>query len=274
MQLSKVVVRRKQQARAVLASIKAHGTMVAQQLEEKFAALRAENAPPPDYATVIQDLFNGLDHERTELEAADWAHLHEEANDRSLRRVRNEAARKLYAKFVEMSGTLDSAYGPGSSEEVLGLGKGMRPLPEQMLELARKAVAKLDDPDFELPAAQLDGVELSTESFRSQIMEHLEPLEAAIDNLAAEKANFYGTLKAKRDALASFDRVYVQGTKVLEGYYRLTGNDLWADTLRLTARRPTSSEEEPVPTEGDEDPPAVETVEVTGEPGPEVEPAA
>ncbi|MCP3964090.1 MAG: hypothetical protein GY719_40185 [bacterium] len=103
-------------------------------------------------------------------------------------------------------------------------------------------------------------------------VEHLTPLEAAIENLAAEKANFYGTLKAKRDALASFDRVYVQGNRVLEGYYRLTGNDLWADTLRLTARKPTSSEEEPAPSE--DDAPAVETVEVTSEPGPEVEPAA
>lgn len=247
MLLSKVVLARKKNARAVLASIRTHGAQVAQALDGLCCQVRRDAGPAADYRHVLEDLGRLLEQRTEALEAADWAHLDEEANDRRLRRVRDDATRRIHRKMVEISATLNGAYGPYVAEEILHLGTGLRRRPEEMLELARKATAKLDDPGLELPPSQLDGVELSLDAFRLQIEEHLAVLQPAILALTTEGRKFDETLKAKREAIADFDKVYVQCVRLLDAFYRLSGNELLADRIRPTVAQSSAADPQPEP---------------------------
>jgi len=264
MLLSKVVLARKKNARAVLASIQTHGAKVAQALDGICCQLRRDEDPDTDYHHVIQDLGKLLEQRTAALEAADWAHLDEEVNDRALRRERDQAASKVHRKMVEISATLNGAYGPYVAEEILGLGSGMRPRPEEMLELSRKAISKLDNPGLELPPSQLDGVDLSLDAFKQQILEHLDVLQPTILALSTEGRKFDETLKAKREAITEFDKVYVQCVRLLDAFYRLSGNDLLADRIRPTVAQSSTGNPPPETDPGAEPPETAESDEGSG----------
>lgn len=255
MLLSKIVVRRKKNARAVMAAIAIHAALIARQLELLLAPLRPEGRETSNFMAVIEDLRNLLVRDTDRLERADWAHLAEVVNDRRLRRTRDQSTDRLHQTLTFISGTIDNTYGGGIAEEVVGLGTGLRAVPDQMLELASRVDTTLGEPEFSFPEASLDGVQLDPAELQGQIREPLTDLEQAIKDLNEGKKEFDKTLKAKQLALEAFDRTYSQVAAMLKSMLLLIGEDLHAKRIRPTvpqASPPEDGEVVEVDENGDE----------------------
>lgn len=266
MLLSRIVVRRKKNARVVLAAIKVHGAQIGARLNQLFADLRAEGEIVVEYLGVLADLANALKDAVARLEHADWAHLSEVANDRWLRRLRDTATLRLQQTLLKISRTVDSTYGEGIAEEVLGLGAGLRAEPELMYEIGRRLSATLGAEDFRFPVPGLGGVELVPAELKTEIDGPLGELATALANLGEEKKKFDRTLKAKLHALEDFDKTYSRVANILRDLFGFAGEEMYGERVRPTTRQPPTSTPEAKPEDGEN--PEPETAEETPEPDP------
>ncbi len=246
MLLSRIVVRRKKNARNVLAAISIHGEKVAAKLNQLFEPLTPGGDEAPgfdgptavDYKGVIAGFKGLLEQARLKLERADWAHLAEVANDRRLRRIRDAATSGLFNTLRGISRTVDSNFGDGIAEETLGLGFGLRPEPELMFEFGSRLVDTLEDPDFRFPDAGIDGVDLTAVELKNDIEEPLHELDVALNNLSEERKKFDQTLKAKLEAIAEFDKAFSRVVNILRDLFGLAGEEMFGERIRPKTRQP------------------------------------
>ncbi|MEM7354788.1 MAG: hypothetical protein AAF657_28525, partial [Acidobacteriota bacterium] len=182
-------------------------------------------------------------HHRLDFQAKDRSHERELGNDKELRRHRDEQARALHTKMSEISKTFDGAYGDRRCQEVLGFGEGLRPEPEQMLELPAQALERLQAPDFALPEPHLGGVDLSIDDLTAQLAGPHADLAAAITALDSEKDKFDASGIAKRESERRLNEVTVRHARLVEELYRIGGFREYADRLRPRARRARREDE-------------------------------
>lgn len=249
--LSIEVVKKKKLSRRVESSARTHRRLISKGLEAFYAPFAAEGFALPDFEPFLQLQARVLRHLRLELQTRDRAHEAELQNDKELRRVRDEAARKLHAKLGEICNTVDGTYGKGRCEELLGFSTGLRPEPEQMLEVAEKAVERLSAPSFRLPSPQLDGVELEIDSLKDELVDPLTDLATAIKALDREKDKFDATVTAKKEAFKAHHQAYVRLSRLLEELYRIAGHPDLADRLRPPSHRAKGTQADEAGTDGD-----------------------
>lgn len=259
MLISKSVLRRKKNAFHVMAAIATHGKRVAEMLDAAFSVVHDPELPERPYAPVLGDLWRFLNHARLALEKADWAHNEEVKINRRLRRARDLTVRVLHAKLSDVSTAVDSTFGALTAEETLGLGRGLVAVPDQTLELARAALATLRKPGFEMPSANLEGVDLSASAIEAQLAGPVEQLEKSMKALRAEKTLFDRTLKEKLEAIDAFDNVYSQTARIAKGYFLLAGEKMLAKRIlptvrRLPAAEPPAEDDEAVEVDPEEEP--------------------
>jgi hypothetical protein len=264
MLLSLTVVRKKKNARSVKSALKIHGERIAGKLNDFFALIRREGQIVVDYFGLLSDLENSLDAALSNLEQADWAHLAEAANDRRLRRQRDELASELHRTLKGLSGNADSTYEKGTAEEILGLGVGLRAEPELMVEIGSRVSATLADPGFAFPAPGLGGVALDPVELKAEVDGPLSALTTVIKALDDEKKKFDASLAVKQDAITEFDKVYSRTTVILQDFFGFAGEEMLGERIRPTVRKRPETPPEELP--GDPDEPI--EVDENGEPVP------
>lgn len=264
MLLSLVVVRKKKNARSVKAALKIHGQRIAGKLDDFFSSIRLDGQPVVDYAGLLFDLENALDAALSALEQADWAHLAEAANDRRLRRQRDDLAGAVFQTLKSLSGNADSTYETGTAEEVLGLGAGLRAEPEMMIEIGSRVSATLAEPDFAFPTPGLGGVALDPVELKAEVDEPLNALRETLTALDDEKKKFDATLAVKQDAIVEFDKVYSRTTVILQDLFGFAGEEMLGERIRPTVRKRPETPAEDLP--GDPDQPI--PVDENGDPIP------
>ena len=247
MLISRSVVRRKKNGRDFKATLRVNFDPLAKSLNKYFASIRREGQPVTDYAGVLTDLDNAIDADFAGLQAADWAHLGELANDRKFRRERDEATAVVHRTLVNITNTVDGSHGDGTAEELLGLGTGLRKEPELMLEAASHAAVLLADPEFSFPELILGGVELRIDELLSQIVGPLARLEQVLGRLTDEEKKSVATLETKELAIARYDKTYSRDANILKALLGFAGMDKQAERIRPKARkRRVGEEEDPV----------------------------
>ncbi len=252
MLLSLTVVRKKKNARSVKAALKIHGENIAGKLNDFFSAIRVEGQLAVDYVGLLSDLENALDNALSRLEQADWAHLAEAANDRLLRRLRDESANEVLKTLRSLGGNLDSVYEVGAAEELLGLGVGLRAEPELMIEIGNRVSAMLADPEFVFPEPGPGVVAPDPAEVKAQIDEPLNALSGALLTLDDEKKKFDATLGTKQDAIVEFDKVYSRTTVILQDLFGFAGEEMLGERIRPTVRKRPESSPEELPGDPDE----------------------
>lgn len=237
---SRKSIRERKLARRVESSIRNHLEAVTKGLGEFFAPFVPEGEALPDFAAFLRLQSWVLEGHRLDFQAKDRAHEKELGNDKELRRRRDSQARALHSKMSDISKTFDGAYGEGRCQEILGFGVGLRPEPEQMLELSGQALERLQAPDFAFPTLQLDGVALDAENLRAQLATPHTDLAAAIQALDAEKDKFDASGVAKRAAEENLQGVTGRHARLVEELYRIAGFGEYADRLRPSTHRSKS----------------------------------
>ncbi len=256
MLFTRTVLRRKKLAAVVLAAIRIHGARVVAKLEELFGPLREEGQPAPNYTGDLADLENNLVKAYDKIEKADDVHLKDVVNDRRLRRQRDTAAGRLQQMLLKLSQTIDSSYGPEMAEETLGLGPGLRAIPDQIFDIGRRARDTLAEPEFAFQRPVLRGVELIAEELHNGIEEPLTELGDTLKNLHEARREFEETLKLKLAAIEEFNSTFTMVATWLKGMFLGAGETMLANRIRPTI---------PAPAKPSDDDQVIEVDDETGE---------
>jgi hypothetical protein len=232
MLLTRIVLRRKKLANAVLAAIRVHGPRVVAKLEELFALKRQEGQPVPNYSGDLADLENNLVEAYDKIETADDVNLKDVVNDRRLRRLRDGAAKILQQVLLKLSQTVDSSYGPQKAEEILGLGAGLRAIPDQIYDVGRRARDILATPDFAFEQPALKGVGLAPAELLEDVDGPLQELGDHLETLREARREGEETLNRKLEAIAEFDATFTMVATWLKGMFLGAGEKELAKRIR------------------------------------------
>ncbi len=232
MLLTRTVLRRKKLAQAVLAAIRVHGPRVVAKLEELVSKLRQEGQQVPNYSGDLADLENQLVDAYNTIEASDDVHIRDLARDGRLRRLRNQATKSLQKVLLKMSQTIDSSYGPQTAEETLGLGTGLREIPDQIYDLGRRARDILSTEDFVFEGEVLQGVGLDPAELRAGIEGPLAELAGHLETQREGLRQTELTRKVKLEAIESFDATFTAVATWLKGLFLAAGEVELAKRIR------------------------------------------
>ena len=231
--VSKMVSDRVAISRTVLASLHVHGAEVSEDLEKRLFP----KGPPAHLtvAMVLEALGQSLEHAQSKLTAADLAHAGELADDDAPRNARDNALVELRARLIGIRGALSSVFGSGILT-TYGLG-GETPDDAELLVHRASNVAKLlaDRPIVEQPKQA--GVTVNAAALAQSLQLPVADLTAALADVGREVREAQLTLKARNEAVGSWNGVYQGVADVVTGIFELVGRADLADLVRPTSRR-------------------------------------
>jgi hypothetical protein len=231
--VSKMVSDRVAISRTVLASLNVHGAEVSEDLEKRLFP----KGPPAHLtvAMVLTALGQALDQARTNLTTADLAHAAELADDEAPRTARDQAIVDVRSRLISIRGTLSSVFGAGILT-TYGLG-GETPDDAELLVHRAANVSKLlsERPILEKPKQA--GVTVDAAALAHSLQKPIADLTAALADVGREVREAQLTLKARNDALGTWNAVYQGVADVVTGIFELCGRADLADLVRPTSRR-------------------------------------
>lgn len=275
---SRGVLDRQKIGESIVATARTHAAEVAARLEETLAPFVAEGETSTDFLALQRQLARYVDHLLATLIEADEAHLRELGDDRDPRRQRDDAAQALYDKLIQLRGALTSLFGLDRGNELLGI-EGPTPRDPRLLHRhATRALEQLRAPDPELPAQELNGIQLDRDALAAELQPATDELAAAIEDVNRELREAETTQGVKDKAVEEFDQVVGGIARMLIGADTIAGFPNYSQRIRLTlpaSGGSRSEEEEPADEElppGQEPPQAEETLSTREDPA-EADPA-
>lgn len=246
---SKLVTQRQRTARVVETAVKAHGAEAARHLEEKLRLPSlAEDGTPATALELLEGLAGHLGSARQRLVSADEAHLAELRNDRAPRRRRDALVEALYRKVVDLRAAVEAIFGPGSSQELVGLEGETSRDSEVLHRQGQRMLELFSDPALTWPEARYNGIELSPAECAEVLRPEVEALGVALADVAEDRHRAETTLAEKNEAMEAFDRIYQGVARMVEGAFSLAELDVQAERVRPTRRRSSQPvEEDPAP---------------------------
>lgn len=252
-------VRRERSSKLVQKAFDVPGPQAAEQLTGRLRRHLREGEELPDVWMFMVLLLRWLVFVTKEMVAADLAHEQELANDKPIRELRDATVKQLIATLIAMRNACVSFYGKTRLEEI-GFTEQTPRDPLTILNVAKKLLELLGDPEFELPAP-LFGEKLTLEP--ADIAEVVEPhavvLESALDDVNEEVKKAQSTQAVKNEKREVYDTDFFWIARWLEASLNLAGMKHEAKRVKPSIRRRGRTEVEPE--EGE-----VETEEVEVEP--------
>jgi hypothetical protein len=231
--VSKMVSDRVAISRTVLTSLQVHGAEVSEDLEK----LLFPKGPPAHLtvAMVLDALGHSLARARSELTSADLTHAAELSDDDAPRNARDQAIIEVRARLISIRGALSSVFGNGILS-TYGLA-GETPDDAELLGHRAANVAKLlgERPIVEQP--KQTGVTVDAAALAQSLQQPIADLTAALADVGREVREAQLTLKARNEAVGSWNAVYQGVADVVTGIFELVGRADLAELVRPTARR-------------------------------------
>ncbi|QDG53494.1 hypothetical protein FIV42_22930 [Persicimonas caeni] len=229
--VGKTIENRVKWGRWVVASLDVHGEPVSRKLDGRSAMSAAE----------WNQWFlghRGEMHQTTEdLLGVALSLARERADDDEQRTQRDEATDMLRDDVGRTRSLLDSA-GPSHATR-FGL-SGATPRSGTSLEAyARNAAEALREADETLDVM---GVQVSTSTLADNLTPSVDRLSARLVGLAEEDRQAEALLVERDEMLERWERTYRAIAQMLEGAYRLAGEDELADRVRPTINRTSGAE--------------------------------
>jgi len=199
-------------------------------------------------ALVLQTLLNLLVDAGNHLVESGWQRYEEAVGDSSLREDREESFSELRPKLYRIRDLFRGALGP-KGPRLVALDDGVEKTHVALLHQVSYVHRRLTDPQL------LEGQILWSPLEPLKLAELIEPdmaqLKTAIESLSTEQRATEEALLALREVQEKSQRCYVQGARLVDGFYRLVGMDEEANRIRLVRRRATTppSEDDPPPEE-------------------------
>ncbi len=242
-------VSREASAREVSNALLVHQQLVAAGVVEVLKGY----LPPEQHASIpalMAALGAVLNDAAEKMIVADVDHAAELADDAPHRAARDQAKATLRETLVALKDGLNSM--DPQSLGRFGLDITIPDHPQALLSLGNDVLGYLEDKTVAWPKPLRKGLILNRPDFVNYLRAEVPPLKAALDEVAREKREAEGTLKAKDLALAHYDQVFSKVANLGWALFRLAGEDKLADRIKPSPRRPgrtAANDEEPEPAE-------------------------
>ncbi len=152
------------------------------------------------------------------------------------RRVRDEAFKELNPHVAGIRDTFRGACGPGVVEE-LGFALRTPVQPAELHEQAEHLLARLSNPDLELPAIRFKGVILDPPSVVEEMKPLVEGLGLALDDVSQGERETEAMKIAKDEALSAYDRTFLWVASSAESLFKMAELPEIAKRVRPSNRR-------------------------------------
>jgi len=267
---SKGVTDRQRVAKLIAAAARNHAREVGERLHEVLAPAFPDGEVPFDGVRLFDGLATYLDMRIAGIVDADESHDRELRDDDEPRRLRDQAAARLYSTLVGIRQAVLAGFGPEQLKKLLGYAGSTPADPLLLHRFASRALDLLRTPPDQPPPARFAAVQVDLVSLADELQPALDQLTAALREVDDENRQAESTRRAKDLELDAFDAAVAGIGRVVIGFDELAGFPQFADRIRLTLpnrrRRGTSDEEEPLPEE--EVPPDTEVPEAPPNPTP------
>ncbi len=144
--------------------------------------------------------------------------------------------RDTRALVVDLRAAFKGFFGTRRAANFLGLRGATSRDPVEIQRQAKRAVARLLDPDRELPAARL-ATGLDRQSLARPIKKHADAMADAETGLVSARKRVDMALFMKDQALADYNDLFVKITTLFEGLYRLVDMEVLARKVRPSGHR-------------------------------------
>ncbi|MGM0558395.1 MAG: hypothetical protein ACQEVA_18565 [Myxococcota bacterium] len=174
----------------------------------------------------------------TALFGAESELAQERADDPAAREARDVAAATMYEALIRARSLME-AVKVGESVR-FGLDGRTPRGASSLLAFAQNAVDSLRNTSQSLGTL---GIDIDTTTLADQLQPALDGLTDAVDTMATEEREAEATLVERDKVLERWERTYRSIARILEGVYRMAGEDDLADRVRPTIRRATGAED-------------------------------
>jgi len=219
---SKMVADRLKLRKIVVGAVTVNAPKVATALAENLTPLLREGEILPDLQLFQELLMRWVQQREQELVAKDDANLLE-LIDVNPRDRRDELAAEVYAEVVSLRESAVGLYGIEGARKLLGLSGKTAFDPELLLRQANQALTRLRSDDAPELVARGDGIEADLQEWPDRVEPKIEALEQVLQEIEIERWLGFGTVSDKSGALTEFDFTLANVTRVMRGFFLLSG---------------------------------------------------
>ncbi len=235
------IASRERTFRVVNAALGTHTGQAAEILNNRYATGPPTSDPPidgvVDYQIVFANLGGDLTAARREMHEANTAHLGQLALIVDQQKKRDGLFDELFGRYFKARHGLESFFGKSLGFEMLAVTGDTPRDPTGLINQVRQTVDFLDLPKVELPSIDLDGIQVDLAPMATQLGDGADELHGVLVDIDRERKNAQTTRKAKNDAIAEFDRIYLWVGRALETYFNLAGMHDLAARVRPSIKR-------------------------------------
>lgn len=266
---SEVVLQHLESTAEVVASVDAHGEVVAARLDERLA-LHQENLEdgptPANSLGMMTRLKDGLVDSQERLADADHQHVEQLRKVLELREKRDEARPRMQQQLTTARHLFEEMHGQGTAFVVAGLESPTAKTVTKLLRQADLAIARCEQPDLVLPPSRVAGFKVDPVEVANGLKAESGQLKGTLGEIRLARRKAQETRKVKNRVLEEHKVTFLWTARTLEGFYRLAGEDELADRIRPSVRRPGRRSVDVG--EGSEEPAAEQTAPEGSEPVP------
>ncbi len=223
-------------SRSLLLRARSQADQVTADLTARLTPLLEQGEELPDIAHLLCLLERLLQSHRQRLAEANSTSFHDTGTLTVLLYRRDAAARRLYTELVNVRRAVIGCFGRDAAKVILPTNGRTPRQAGQLMLLARHVIERLSDPQHQLPAAAIPGVQVQPELWAQQLQPHLDELRQILEQIDTARGETVGSVLSKRDALADFDATYGRVARCLETFWDLADGRYKAQKLRPTAR--------------------------------------
>lgn len=237
---SKQITDRQKSALAVSAAIRTHATDAERALHDQLAPYLKKGETMPNIALLLELSARSLDAAAATMIASDESHLRELADDDAPRRNRDTAAAALSDELVILREWLTGLFGH-SALRALGFSAETPTDPVALERFAGEVQSALQDKS--LPKPRQKGISWDPTETRAQLAKARAALQGHLQDVAREARDAEGTLRAKNDAMNSYDQRFSRVATFVSGLFRFAGETALAERVRPSGRKPGQTAE-------------------------------
>ncbi len=232
---SKMLMARLASCRAVLWALATHGPRLVEIVNGHLGRSLTEG--------IWANFEQHLEQQRKVLSAARDLLVERDRNRRDQkalathhRRIRDIAFNALNPYVAGIRDTFNGACGPKVTAD-LGFASRMPVRPDELYEHAEHLVARLSDPELNLPALRYKGVDLDPAIMAEELKPLVEKLGRSLEDLGREVRRSDATKVASDEALGAYNLTFLWVARSAEALFRMAELPEIAKRVRPSSRR-------------------------------------
>ncbi len=204
----------------------------------------AEGVTPIDYGAVLDDLHGRLTWIQDDLLSNGSAYSVELANDRKRILQRDDDAKALTQKMVQVRGMFQNCYQPVRIEE-FGFPRNVHRDPEKLYLQGKELILRLREPELPLPDPPSEETAQDPAHLADLVEKCLKPLDDSLLHVRGERRGAQVAKTEHDESVARFKRIFDGSAFMARGIFLLADEKELADRVKPSSTKSGVTERDP-----------------------------